>query len=101
MDAEGGQFCCWRLFPSTELLCPGLLLILNDELVSRIQLANMNLSTDYFKVSFGFIYQGLNFCRILYTLIFSEGISYPSDSIHSVIVGAEMLALSQHRPVQI
>lgn len=101
MDAEGGQFCCWRPFPSVGLLCPGLLLILNDKLVSRIQLANMDLPADYFKVSFGFIHQGLNFYRILYILIFSEGISYPPDSIHSVIVGAEMLALSQHRPVQI
>lgn len=41
------------------------------------------LSADYFKVSFGFIHQGLNFYRIFYTLIFSEGISYPPDSIHS------------------
>lgn len=41
------------------------------------------LSADYFKVSFGFIHQGLNFYRILYTLIFSEGIFYSPDSIHS------------------
>lgn len=41
------------------------------------------LSADYFKVSFGFIHQGLNLYRILYTLIFSEGISYPPDSVHS------------------
>lgn len=46
MDAEGGQFCCWRLFPSAGLLCPGLLLILNDQLVSRIQLANMHLKAE-------------------------------------------------------
>jgi len=41
------------------------------------------LSADYFKVSFGFIHQGLNFYGVFYILIFSEGISYSPDSIHS------------------
>lgn len=45
----------------------------------------MDLSADYFKVSFGFIHQGLNFYRVFYILIFSEGISYSPDSIHSAV----------------
>lgn len=79
----------------------GLLLILNDKLVSRIQLANVDLSMNNFQVSLGFIEKSLNFYRIFHILIFSEGISYLPDSISSVIVGTELLALSQHRSVQI
>ena len=67
----------------SRLLGPGLLLILNDKLVGRIHLANVDLPTDYAQVSFGFIHQGLNFCRILHILVFSEGVSYPPDGVSS------------------
>lgn len=85
----------------SRLLGPGLLLILNDKLVGRIHLANVDLPTDYAQVSFGFIHQGLNFYGILHILVFSEGISYPPDGVSSVVVGAEALALPQHRAVQV
>lgn len=54
MDAESGPRLLVVAGPGS--LGPGLLLILNDELVSRIHLANVYLSTDYSKVSFGFIH---------------------------------------------
>lgn len=85
----------------SRLLGPGLLLILDDKLVGRIHLANVDLPTDYAQVSSGFIHQGLNFCGILHILVFSEGVSYPPDGVSSVVVGAEALALPQHRAVQV
>lgn len=42
-----------------------------------------HLPTDYAQVSSGFIHQGLNFCGILHILVFSEGVSYPPDSVSS------------------
>ena len=54
MDAEGGPWLPVVAGPSS--LGPGLLLILTDKLVSQIQLANVDLSVDYPRVSFGFIH---------------------------------------------
>lgn len=54
MDAEAGPRLPVVAGPGS--LGPRLLLILNDKLVSRIHLADEDLSTNYSKVSFGFIH---------------------------------------------